>query len=394
MVQVLQPSAKDNLGSLVGRGLGQGLSQGINQSAEFGRIMKQQAAAAQAAEQQAALKEQLKFMREQALLSQKQSFLNQLLGGGEGQDIEGMEGIDSGMPEISNTNPKTQNGFNPLEISDEAIARATAIDPNVGRALRSAKDSAITRRNEDRKYHTEFTKELEKEANQQRASLPKKEMALNFARNALETGDLGYFSLDKLADATGFDVFRTSKGAQLITAAKENLLGNMGRVSSRAQNMWFEQRLNSMFPKIGQSKEANLTVQEMLEGELALDQAYLNAFDEMSQKDEKQYGFVKKDISKRVHDAIRPLEKEIMRRTSYRMKEVEEQEKGISALKKEAGKNVVEGTPLTLAMAKIYKDKFGDNALKVAEKNGYYIPTVEEFQIYQQRPQKFREEAL
>lgn len=244
---------------------------------------------------------------------------------------------------------------------------------------------------EERKYHSEFSKKAEEEANQLRTSIPKKEMALNFARNAVETGELGFFSPDKLADVTGIDLFRTAKGAQLITAGKENLLSNMSRVSAKAQNQWFEQRLNSMFPKIGQSKESNLTVQEMLEGETALDKSYLDEFDRLVAEDEQKYGFVKKDISKRTHAAIKPLENEILKRTTYRMKEVEESEKGLSGMKGQVGKNVPKGTPLTLSMAKLYKSKFGENALNVAEKNGYYIPTVEEFRIFQERPEEFRE---
>lgn len=244
----------------------------------------------------------------------------------------------------------------------------------------------------ERTYHTGYSKELEKNVNQLRESLPKKEMALNFARNAIESGNLEYFSPDKLADATGIDLFRTSKGAQLITAGKENLLSNMSRVGAKAQNIWFEQRLNSMFPKIGQSNEANLTTQEMLEGEMALDKAYIDEFDRLSEEDEKNYGYVRKDISKRVHQAIKPLENHILDRSSYRMKEIEENEKGFSSMKKEVGKNVVKGTPLTLAMTKLYVDKFGkENALKVAEKNGYKIPTKEEWISYQKRPQEFRE---
>jgi hypothetical protein len=245
--------------------------------------------------------------------------------------------------------------------------------------------------NEERTYHTSYSKEAEKNANSLRESLSKKEMALNHSRNAIEAGDIKFFSPDKLADSTGLDIFRTAKGAQLATAGKENLLSNMSKVGAKAQNIWFEQRLNSMFAKIGQSDEANLTVQEMLEGEVAMDQAYLSEFDRLTADDEQRYGFVKKDIEKRARDAVKPLEKEIFARTNYRMKELEEQEKGLSKLKGEVGKNVPKGTPLTLSMAKLYKDKFGDDAKNIIKKNGYYIPTLEEFQIYQERPQEFRE---
>ncbi len=279
-------------------------------------------------------------------------------------------------------------------IPDEKIVELSLTNPAMAREVRAAKDAASKmilekeKRSQklqetERAFHTGYSKEQEKEAETLRTSIPKKEMALSFARDAVETGDLKYFSLDKLADATGIDLFRTAKGAQLVTAGKENLLSNMGRVSARAQNIWFEQRLNSMFPKVGQSNEANLTVQEMLEGEVALDKAYLNEFDRIVEQDEKQYGFTKKDASKRARNNVKPLEKEILARTSYRMKEVEEKERGLGELKKSVGKNVTKGTPMTLAMAKLYKDKYGENALSVAEKNGYHIPTKEEFKIYQ-----------
>ena len=62
-------------------------------------------------------------------------------------------------------------------------------------------------------------------------------------------------------------------------------------------------------------------------------------------------------------------------------------------MKKQVGKNVSKGTPLTLAMAKLYVEKFGkEDALKVAEKNGYRIPTMEEFSSYEKVPQEFRED--
>lgn len=259
--------------------------------------------------------------------------------------------------------------------------------------LVGAKNASIDQKKfeADRAYHTQFSKKAEEEAEGIRSSLSRKQNSLNFARDAIESSDMSYFSPDKLADATGIDLFRTAKGAQLVTAGKENLLSNMSRVSARAQNQWFEQRLNSMFAKIGQSKEANLTVQEMLEGEVAIDSLYLKEFDKIAERDMEDYGYVKKDISKRAHDAIKPLEKEIMKRSSYRMKEIEEKEKGLSSMKKQVGKNVSKGTPFTLAMAKLYIEKFGDKALDVAEKNGYSVPTYEEFGTYQERPQQFRE---
>ena len=387
----------------------------IFQLAVEGKLAEQQYAKKLAGEKELIEHE---YKQKKGLIGDKLSMLSF---GGEGQESPGMgptpqkptsfgTKLPPGqIPPKQEQDPVVQQfrdaGMDPSQFSDEDILRLTAIDAPLGRAAQHAKDISLRENREreklererfesERTYHTGFSKEAEKEVEGLRNSLPKKEMSLNFARDAIQNGDVSYFSLDKLADVTNQDLFRTAKGAQLITASKENLLSNMSRVSAKGQNQWFEQRLNTMFPKIGQNQEANLTVQEMLEGEVAMDKAYLNEFDRISEEDQKNYGFVKKDINKRAHNAAKAKQKEIFQRTTFRMKEIEEVEKGLSELKKEVGKNVPRGTPLTLAMAKLYRDKFGKEAQAVAKKNGYYIPSVEEYKVFRSTPQEFREENL
>lgn len=333
-----------------------------------------------------------------------QTFLSQLFGG-----IQGSQSNDFSMqsneevPSIESiTGQNPQKDFDASKLTDENIAIATSMDPNLGRALAHAKDVALreNRENEqnknkqfesDRAYHTQFSKPIEEKATALRGLLPKQEMAIDYARNAIESGEVGAFSINHLADIFGADSLRNAKGAQLILASKEQLIPNLGRISAKAQNIFMEKRIASMIPQIGLKDEANLTMQEMIEGEAAIDRAYLSELDRLAEQDMKEYGFTRKDIDKRARANATAKEKEIVKRTSYRMKEIEENSKGLSKVKKEVGENVSKGTPLTLAMAKLYQDKFGDNALKVAEKNGYYIPTKEEFMMFEQRPSEFRE---
>lgn len=353
-------------------------------------------------EKEFGLKEQL----EEGKLQRKQDFLQKILGNKRTSSIqEPKQRPQEGLPQEKES---SDSSFDPSSISDEDILSIAAVDPTLGNLLAKQKDVERRERTErektenkrfdaERNYQLKFGQDLAKKTESLRESIPKKEAALSFARNAVETGNEGFFSLDKLADATGIDLFRTAKGAQLLTAGKENLLSNMGRVSARGQNLWFEMRLNSMFPKIGQSKEANLTVQEMIEGEVAMDKAYLNELDKISEQDRSSNGFVNYEtLSQRARAGIKPQEKQILNRTSYRMKEVEEQEKGLKKLKSEVGKNVPKGTPLTLAMAKLYIDKFKDpkTALEVAKKNGYHIPTPEEFKRYRESQSPSFEEEL
>ena len=120
---------------------------------------------------------------------------------------------------------------------------------------------------------------------------------MNYARQAIESREVGAFTMNHLADITGFDSLRNSKGAQLILASKEQLLPSLGRISAKAQNLYMEKRMASMIPQVGARDEANLTMQEMLEGEAAMDRAYLTEFDKLAEKDMDEYGYVKKAVS-------------------------------------------------------------------------------------------------
>lgn len=358
--------------------------------------------------------EMLKRQGKEDLLNKKSQLFDQFLNPDQqsfGDQIRGEQNVPQGIfkPEFEEQNappqeqPQQKKKFDASTIPDELIFKLGLVDKDAAQEVRMAKDSALKQNRfieeserkefkEERDYHSSYAKEAEKDANNLRTTIPRKENALHFARDAVETGDMSYFSPDKLADATGIDLFRTAKGAQLVTAGKENLLSNLSRVSARAQNLWMEQRMSSMFPKIGQSQEANLTTQEMLEGEVEMDKTYLKEFDRLADEDQEKYGYVRKDIQKRAVNAAKTEQDEVLKRTSYRIKEVEEQEKGLTSLKKQVGYKVLKGTPLTLTMAKLYKEKFGDKALATAKANGYYIPSLEEFKYYQQRPEEHRDE--
>lgn len=86
------------------------------------------------------LGEQLESKSKEELLNKKQSFLKDLFGGdaaqGKGKELSG---------ETSQA-----AGFDPASISDADILRANTVDPNMGRALQAAKDTALRERREDR----------------------------------------------------------------------------------------------------------------------------------------------------------------------------------------------------------------------------------------------------
>lgn len=240
--------------------------------------------------------------------------------------------------------------------------------------------------NEEREFHAKGTQKTFENIQKLRTALPKKESALALAKDAIASGEVGPFSLNNLAQRMGIPEFNTAKGAQLVFAGKENLIGNLSQVAAKAQNQWIEQRFSTMFPQIGQTKEANESVATMLESELKMDQAYLQAFDEIEKQDMEKFGYVKSDIDRRAREQAHNREKEIINESSYKLREIYEREKGVSELSKNVNQKVVKGTPLTLQNAKVFALKFKgdfDKAIEHAKKMGYRIPTNEEVEQWQ-----------
>lgn len=387
MVQILESNKKP---SFMQR-LGVGVERGVNRL--YDEQQQQKSAAAEAENKRQLMQEQfgLKSGLERQKMLDKLALLEHLKGSENKPYAQQL--MESEGEEFSeNSVAPSEQEFN---AENEALS---LLFPEIARDRRSAEESRLRKEKyqhqkflEERKYHTDYSKKAEENISKIHEMLPGLENSLDLVRDSVESGNVGAFSWANLSRRLGLPELQSAKGKQLETAVKENLLSNMSRVSARAQNIWFEQRLNSMIAQAGTSKEANLSAQEVLEAELAMKRSYLTAFERIAEEDEQKYGYVRKDAEKRAHAASKPLEKQVFDRQVYRLKDLEEQEKGDSSLKKSVGQKVTKGTPLTIRMAKFYKEKFGDKALEVAKKNGYFVPTVDEVKLYMERPREYRE---
>ena len=247
---------------------------------------------------------------------------------------------------------------------------------------------------EERKYETKKGEKGAEKIESIQESLAKKRMAIDMAKSSVESGDVGQFSKANIAKRLGIPELQTAKGSQLITASKEHLLGNMSRVSAKGQNIWFEKRLDDMFAKVGQSAEANLTSLEMLDGEVLMDEALTSKYQELEAQDIEKYGYAKGDLTKRARKETEQLDQKIFDRSIYRMRKLQEEEMGMKSLRRKVGKQVIEGTPLTMGTANLYIRKFGDlkTALSAAKKNGYRIPSKDEIDFYEKSSRDIRGE--
>jgi hypothetical protein len=304
------------------------------------------------------------------------------------QDAPGISRTPSGVQYTTAQKPAdAQKVNNPISSwTDDMLVTAQA---SGNKRLTNMATSEMNRRKleqdrsfAERKFHTEGTKDIKKKISTVRESVPRKKMALTMSRDAIESGNIGSLSWANLAERTGFKELQSAKGSQLATASKENLLSNMSRVSARAQNQWFEQRLSSMFPQVGQSQAANLTAQVMIESELEMEENFLNTYERLAQEDKEKYGYVREDIEDRIYKELSGKDDDILNKAMYRTRQIYEDELGSSELEKMADKKVPSGTPLTPYMAKIMTKKYDqsfDRTIENAKKLGYRIPTKEEF---------------
>ena len=248
---------------------------------------------------------------------------------------------------------------------------------------------------DDRDWHSKFSIDQEKKVSALREAVPKKNAALTHARSAIQSGQTGIMTGTWLADMTGIEVFRGVEGAQLEVAAKEHFFGNMSRVSAKAQNIFFEKMLKGMFAQVGQTEETAMAFTEMLQGELNMDEAFVQEFDKFSAEDESRFGYPRKDVERRARQSVEHLEELNLDRSLYRIQRLTEAQQSSKKIRENLMKPVASGTPLTLEKKFLFMDKFeGDtsSAIKAAKRLGYKIPNGSDVRLYMMPNKQFTEQ--
>lgn len=237
-----------------------------------------------------------------------------------------------------------------------------------------------------RNFHESGSAKALEDTDKLREAIRGKDSALALARQAVETGETGPLSWANISRRLDVPELMNAAGTELNQAGKEFFFGNMQRVAAKAQNQWLEQRITQLAAQVGDPKINALMKQTMLEAELDTSKAYLNAFDRISQQDMEKYGYVRKDIQSRAYQASEEASKKILDRTSYKTRQLYEEEKGSRWLKENVNKKVPKGTVLTSEMINVMIDHHKDikKAVENALKLGYKVPTQQEVEAWQQ----------
>jgi hypothetical protein len=333
------------------------------------------------------------LVKEQARTQGAQSFFNQLFGGGAqaspaGRMPQGQNII--GEAQVSTPQGTESAGFDISQVPESQLVIASGAPypeiANIAKTELQRRDLSQKRFESERKYQGELSTPFLKKIDEQRDSVRQKTSAVELMQNAIEQGNIGFFSKDNFANFLGKygEGLRTAKGAQLLNAQKEFLLGNIQRAGSRP-NQWIEQQISQMLARVGRSKEANLTVTEALKTETDLENQKIKITDELSERFRNDLGYVPANIGAQVDKQLAEYANEAQKKLAYRLRDLYETEQGIEKLSKDLNKKVLKGTPLTLNMAREFVKKFGsvEKAVENAEKIGYVIPTKDEWQRWQ-----------
>lgn len=301
-----------------------------------------------------------------------------------GGDVFGDPNTIEYDPTPSYEHPATSN--TPFSnIPEEALVKLTASgDPgaeNFSKNILELRDRAHRRYTEDRKYNTQRSQKYMEGIDQLRSNSRTKRAAIENMKLSIENRDLSFMTQDWWAQTLGKfgQGLVTPEGALLQSSIKEFLLGDLGRLTGRP-NMFIEQRILQMAPKIGQTKESNFAMIASLEQQAELEEKRIQLTDEISETYEKQLGYVPGNISKLVDQAMEPFAQDAQNRLAYKLRSLQEQESGLNEI---SNKKVASGTPLTIEMAQFFVKKYGkEKAKKRAKSLGYTIPSREEYLRY------------
>jgi hypothetical protein len=297
--------------------------------------------------------------------------------------------VQMSIAEIVSKNPNSTAEELSIQLDQAGVPRAysNSYIENRRRSDDRKQDLAQKKFESERTYQSKRAIPFLQKLDESRNSLQEKDQALFLMRDAINQGNLEFFYKDNFANFLGKfgEGLRTAKGAQLINAQKEFLLGNIARAGARP-NMYIEQQISKMLPQIGRSDEANLTVIESFQAQQDLEKKKQEISDQLVEKYEQELGYVPGNISAQVDKITKPYADEYQRRLAYRLRNLQESEMGEKAMRKKTNSKVPKGTPLTLQMSMMFIEKEGSKeaGIKKAQKLGYTIPSMDEYRSYLQ----------
>lgn len=267
----------------------------------------------------------------------------------------------------------------PGEIRPEALIALSKEDPSLVPAVKSIYEQQEQRKTVDIK---ETRKRLEKpleEARVAREQLAGKKMDIDLFKSSIQhgTGTFSQANMIRLINqVSGKDLLQqNASGSQMAFAGKNYLINSLSKVGARGLNQYLEKQLSQAQPKIGASDKANMAVMLPIEAGYDIEKFKLDTLGGFQDFYESRGLQMPTTILRQAEKATAEYADKRLRLLSYQVQE--NLESGLDDRKvmhldsKGAPEKVIPGTPLTERNARLFVDKYGESAEKVAKSLGY-----------------------
>lgn len=285
-----------------------------------------------------------------------------------------------------------QNGLNqtsnksPIQAAsdEELVQLAVSGNKNFATAANfefKRREADRSQKNADRAYAATASKKYMEDITNSRKSHLLQNATLADLKHGILNRVPGQETTDFIAGALGKfgEPFISPEGAIISSGVKSYLIDSLSSVKGRP-NQYLEQTLVTALPSLGKTRQANLSILSGFEFKNKVEQARIDATDKIADYYEGTIGYVPANIERLVNESLKPIVDELQSQHAYRLRNIQET---FGDIQKLSSKKVVEGTPLTLEMATVFSDKYGKTeAIKMAKKLGYTIPTLEEYERY------------
>lgn len=218
------------------------------------------------------------------------------------------EDVKQAIPQILNANKGANSDELAVAMDNAGIPRAFS---NSYIENRRRQDEAKAKpENIKAELGVKRDSELLTEADKIRTLIPTEESALNAMEDAVVNGDQSFFSLDNLAEQTGFEWARTAKGGQFKTGAKTFLINNVTKFGARP-NQYIEQQIADSLAKVGRDAEANLASMALTRFDSDVKKKYLETMDEIEAQGNYRPGTLGKETQNKMKDIVEKMQTEL-----------------------------------------------------------------------------------
>lgn len=253
-------------------------------------------------------------------------FLEQLFGKGRPTDTITEENIPGAGSIVDETFNEVPNKNIPQFNEEERLFLAQKY-PKIADQLQKSDKENRRQFEADRTFNWKQAEPFMKSMEDVDDKLLNQDMALDSMERTLQSGKLGLFSLNTLAELTGVDAFLSPEGKEFKSAAKEYFLNDLTRAGARP-NQWVEQQIASALPGLGTSVEGNLTVHAGLKAKRDILKKKRDISNDLMKSDMDNFGYVKGDIGKRVNQELKEYAQERMNDLRDQIKAIQGGQKG------------------------------------------------------------------